>query len=182
MKNRLIILEGPDGTGKTTAAKEISRIYGYIYMRFTWTAALSGAALYDATALAVSNIITNLELNPEIGFVLDRSWISEEVYGPIFRVGKVVDLSFAANALAKYDPVIILRSRPDAVEWQAANPDAKHPYPKRKFSKVVKAYEALAETYRGNIFRKSRFVEWPLGNLCDGPVELAELLGETSKA
>lgn len=73
----IIILEGPDGAGKTTLGREIVRQSGGLYMHLTlkskmWryqTAALRWACRESMTKLVV----------------VDRHWISELIYGKIYR-------------------------------------------------------------------------------------------------
>lgn len=77
MTQGIIVLEGPDGCGKTTLARHLVQRYGAFYIhgrvhKDCWkyhTAAVSLAAKKSRDQLVV----------------IDRNWLSECVYGPAFR-------------------------------------------------------------------------------------------------
>jgi hypothetical protein len=82
--NGVIILEGPDGAGKSTLAKvlqaqAINRGYHVILVHNgPYQGVKNGLARLYAEAI-MSGVVGNSIV------IMDRSWISEAIYGPIFR-------------------------------------------------------------------------------------------------
>lgn len=77
----LIILEGPDGVGKTTLARYFVEHHGAHYMHLTYRFKQSmftyhAAALHRACKLSETRLV-----------VVDRLWISEALYAEAFRGG-----------------------------------------------------------------------------------------------
>ena len=78
---RLIILEGPDCSGKSTLAKALAdRLLYHTLMHHGPYPRLTSQQLprFYAEGMATS-------LQRWHGLVMDRSWLSEQVYGPIYR-------------------------------------------------------------------------------------------------
>jgi thymidylate kinase len=80
--SRLIILEGADGSGKTTLALDVATRFGANYVHHGPYPGLTGDAL--ARRYAVSALPAVLD---ESLVVMDRCWISEMPYGLAFRGG-----------------------------------------------------------------------------------------------
>ena len=104
MNNRGIVIDGPDGAGKTTLAREIERIRGYKYLyRGTFS---QGPAIPYFRGLGAFDRIDNR--------VVDRFALSDVVYGFVFRreshitVQEYIDLVVKP---ANYSTVIYLPSR-----------------------------------------------------------------------
>lgn len=77
----LLLLEGSDGTGKTTLAQHFVERYGAHYLHLTyrfpnrmWT--YHAAALHRACKLSQDRLV-----------VLDRQWVSEGIYANVYRGG-----------------------------------------------------------------------------------------------
>lgn len=89
--NPIIILEGPDGSGKTTLAKSIGGHYLHATHRFKGRMVLYHLALFKkAVELSQTDIV-----------VIDRWRLSELVYGSVFRNGEEEpDMTEAMFALA----------------------------------------------------------------------------------
>jgi nicotinamide riboside kinase len=103
MKHKgLIIIDGPDATGKTTLANAIiKKTPGSQYVHLTYSDSLDMYAYqFNILDQAVKDSKTRL-------VILDRLWISENIYGTVFRGGSdknfhehVMDiLAQKANAL-----------------------------------------------------------------------------------
>lgn len=78
---KITIFEGADGSGKTTAAREFAAATGARYVHCTvWPRVGPGLARFYAEAM----------LPAVLGYqdvVLDRSWLSEQPYGAVYRDG-----------------------------------------------------------------------------------------------
>lgn len=79
----LIVLEGPDGGGKTTLAKTLCRMFKGRYLHATYRYK-DNMFLYHTAILkhAVDHSVKQL-------VILDRSWPSESVYADIYRKGSL---------------------------------------------------------------------------------------------
>lgn len=80
----IIIIEGPDGSGKTTLANTLAKNPGWEIKQFSYPRTdLEKANMFDMYAevlYAGENII------------VDRSWYSEIIYGPVMRDGSYISL------------------------------------------------------------------------------------------
>jgi hypothetical protein len=81
----IIILEGADGTGKTTLAKAICKELEAHYIHATWSRELDCRMLeYQMNILSEAFENYHKTGKPTI---IDRLWLSESVYGEIYRSG-----------------------------------------------------------------------------------------------
>lgn len=79
---RLTIFEGPDGAGKTTAAKRYAEITGARYVHFP---------ALPRVNMGLARMYVEAMLPALLGYqnvVFDRSWLSEMPYGMAFREGR----------------------------------------------------------------------------------------------
>lgn len=83
----LIILEGPDACGKTTLARRLlgQDQDGYVHMH--WPKEAKDPAREMLMMHRVSLAKAEIRLRQGKRTVIDRHWISNEIYGPIFRGG-----------------------------------------------------------------------------------------------
>jgi predicted HAD superfamily Cof-like phosphohydrolase len=79
----IIVLEGPDGTGKTSIAKMLVEKYGAMYIHHTWSPELEE----QMEEYHMSSILKAKKDSLSRLVVIDRSWISEFIYADVFRQG-----------------------------------------------------------------------------------------------
>lgn len=77
------IFEGPDGGGKTTAAREFAHVTGAAYVHFSNLPAI-GSGLARCYVEAMLPALLGYQ-----DVVLDRCWLSEQPYGEVFRGGEL---------------------------------------------------------------------------------------------
>lgn len=78
IKNPIIILEGPDCSGKTTLANELMKKYkNCVYIH--------NVVSLDIATLHISAWFNAINLSDEFTVIIDRLHLSEEIYGTIFR-------------------------------------------------------------------------------------------------
>jgi len=75
---RIVILEGPDGGGKTTLARQLVEQYGFYYKH-------EGPPAPYRDNIAYYLSILNEAIEALYNTVFDRCWLGEMIYGPIFR-------------------------------------------------------------------------------------------------
>lgn len=82
--DKVFILEGPDGSGKTTLAKELSKAYNIEYKHLTY--------YEDEKDMSIQFYDTIRRINTERnGIVIDRFILSNIIYGIVFHNCKFVD-------------------------------------------------------------------------------------------
>jgi hypothetical protein len=77
--SRLIILEGPDGAGKSTLAKSLMQPGTHL----VHSGPFHGLASQDLFRMYVEAMMPAVLGHADV--IMDRSWLSEQVYGPICR-------------------------------------------------------------------------------------------------
>lgn len=81
----IIILEGADGTGKTTLANKLCEKLSAKYIHATWSRELDCRMLeYQMNILSEAY---EHYIDTSLPTVIDRLWLSESVYGTCFRNG-----------------------------------------------------------------------------------------------
>lgn len=78
----IIIIEGPDGSGKTTLAKKLSKQTGYPLVH-------RSAPKSDDEKTAMKEMYLRC-IREGADAIFDRCWYSEMVYGPIMRDASVI--------------------------------------------------------------------------------------------
>lgn len=87
MKNKIIILEGSDGTGKSTLAYEILKQTKGHLLHGSYNKNWDSIKEYHRDIVKAANLLT-----PYQDIVIDRLSISEYVYGTVFRGGPEYDI------------------------------------------------------------------------------------------
>lgn len=109
----IIIIEGPDGSGKTTLAEKLSRQTGYPIIHRTQPKTDEEKKLmmdeYLQAILSGKNMI------------FDRCWYSEMAYGPVMRDSSVIsypEMYELEEHLTRRGAIIIYATGPRAALWQ----------------------------------------------------------------
>lgn len=107
----IIILEGPDGSGKTTLAEQLHRQTGFMKLR------------RSQETDKVADLFKEYEQALKAGknCIMDRSWYSEMVYGPVMREGSAISYPqmYELERLAvKNGAIIIHCMAPETTLWK----------------------------------------------------------------
>ncbi len=79
----IIILEGPDGCGKTTLANHFIEKYDAKYIHLTWSKELEE----KMDKYQIESLLEAERLSKDHLVIIDRLWISEIVYSDVYRTG-----------------------------------------------------------------------------------------------
>lgn len=148
----LIILEGPDGSGKTTLAEYFVREHNAYYIHCTYEKDMDMFAYFTD------------KLNEAIGYleaghlvIIDRLWMSEEVYAKVFRggtkwpyAGRLFD-----RIILKYSGIYVLCIPGDLRAYLNAYNDLKQAR--------VEMYDTMESVYLGytDLWLKCVKEKWP---------------------
>jgi hypothetical protein len=141
----LLVMEGADLTGKTTLAQALCRRHGGLYVHHgvyddPWTAHLQ----------SVKRVVAEAQ---ERLVVLDRLWLSEQVYGQAYRGGPAYDLGARCldRVLQRFGAVTVLCVREDlsahVADFRRGRDEGRAEYP-RDVAEAARLYYDLA---RGNV-------------------------------
>lgn len=109
----IIIIEGPDGAGKTTLANKISEQTGFMLLHRTQP------KTEEDKKRMMDEYVQVIKANKNC--IMDRCWYSEMVYGPIMRDASVisfVQMYELENLLARNGALIIHCTAPEHVLWK----------------------------------------------------------------
>lgn len=109
----LIIIEGPDGSGKTTLAEKISKQTKYSIIH------RSQPKTEEEKKLMMGEYIQTIRSGKNM--IFDRCWYSEMAYGPVMRDSSVIsypEMYELEELLAKTGALIIYATGPKAALWQ----------------------------------------------------------------
>lgn len=109
----IILIEGPDGAGKTTLAEKLSKQTGYVLLHRS----------YPKTAEEMANMMQEYMQVIKSGknCIIDRCWYSEMVYGPIMRNETNIsypDMYELERAVARVGGIVIYCTGNRKVLWQ----------------------------------------------------------------
>lgn len=109
----IIIIEGPDGSGKTTLAEKLHKQTKYPIVH------MSQPNSEEEKKLMLGEYLQTVRNGKNM--IFDRCWYSEMVYGPIMRGGSAIsypDMYMLEEQLAKAGAIIIYATGPKAALWQ----------------------------------------------------------------
>lgn len=154
MKPKLFIIEGPDGSGKTTLSHALQRA--------TKGVLIHGRSMGDNSKRLDNerimkryheSLLEIMELNLQVGHsvIVDRHWVSHLCYN--------LNLTAAQHAQywAGFQPRLealgakyIFALDPSYLEVHRANIDPDHPYPDGYLEKVYQQYLTIFPTFKAN--------------------------------
>lgn len=109
----IIIIEGPDGSGKSTLAEQLHRQTGYTVLHRTQPKTEEDKQRMMEEYIQVIRAGKNV--------IMDRSWYSEMVYGPIMRGASVItypQMYDLEKLVAKNGAIVIHCTAPEATLWK----------------------------------------------------------------
>ena len=109
----IIIIEGPDGSGKTTLAEQLSRETGYPIVH------RSQPKTDEEKKLMMGQYLQDLKAGRNV--IWDRCWYSEMCYGPVMRDKSYItypQMYELEEQLAKAGAMIIYCTGPRAELWK----------------------------------------------------------------
>ena len=109
----IIIIEGPDGAGKTTLAEQISRQTKYPIIHRT------KPKNEEEKKLMMGEYLQTIRSGKNM--IFDRCWYSEMAYGPVMRDSSVISypqMYELEEQLSKVGAIIIYTTGPKAALWQ----------------------------------------------------------------
>lgn len=140
---RPIVVEGPDGAGKSTLCRDLAYVFGMEVFH-------TGGPLKDA-----DEAVSRVQRMKEAGAVIfDRvPHISERVYGPLRPDGKVFEVPM--NTLAELNPIVILcvgaADLGTLEEWVESQKGKSHK-PEELIRKTWEDSRRIQATYRQEVF------------------------------
>lgn len=109
----IIIIEGPDGSGKTTLAEKLHKQTKYPIVH------MSQPKTEDEKKRMLGEYLQMVRNGKNM--IFDRCWYSEMAYGPVMRGGSAIsypDMYMLEEQLAKAGAIIIYATGPKAALWQ----------------------------------------------------------------
>lgn len=140
---KLIIIEGPDCSGKSTLAKHTAIQLNACYIHSTGAKTLH-AGMHDYHKSQLQNAEVNLLQGKNV--VMDRLWPSELVYGQILRPAmsdKIYDFVEILALVSTLNPVYVFCDDEDVVVRHERNRNLDHPYSNGQFQRIVEGYRSL---------------------------------------
>ena len=135
----IIIIEGPDGSGKTTLAKQLSQQTGWSIVH------RSQPKSEEEKAQMMQGYIDALKMGKNM--IFDRCWYSEMAYGPTMRDESVISYPqmYALEALAaKHGALIIYcTDKPDTLWRRCQKRGEDYIIHKADFIDICEAFEEI---------------------------------------
>ncbi len=150
MSGKLIILEGPDCSGKTTLAEQLMEL-GFVYFHGTH---LGSSATIVQYARFHESMLADIKKNLEFGHnvVVDRHWPSHLCYNNSGGIDSFFtnEEGYAEGYGKKMDEIVrslggmyVFCLTDKCLELHAANVDPDHPYDDGFFRQVYQRYKSL---------------------------------------
>lgn len=142
-QNQILVIEGTEGVGKTTLVQKLNAI-GYLSKHFD----------YDKKALDVRQkylSIYRAASESSDNYVFDRSFMSEDVYGPVMRGGSRLSdsgvleiLSFLNSIQSK---IIVMTANDEALQSRVKLRNEEDEFAFEDILKLNRKYQEVARRY-----------------------------------
>lgn len=143
----LIVLEGCDGTGKTTLAKHLVEKYNGVYMHL---GKLTPGHEWETQTIALKDAI---EMSKTKLMVMDRHFISECIYGSVYRQGSAFPVACRSmyRAIRRARGMIVLCAPP--VDWTVEHHTKLKETREEMYDSVRDVACRYLDLWQGNILR-----------------------------
>lgn len=135
----IIIIEGPDGSGKTTLANQLSKQSSYPIIHRVQPKTEHDKKVMLEEYLEVIRTRRNM--------IFDRSWYSEMVYGPVMRDSSVIShhqMYAIESRLAKIGAMIIYCTNSPEMLWsKCQSRGEQYITSKEDFLKICRGFDEL---------------------------------------
>jgi len=159
----IIVLEGADGTGKTTLARELVKRYGAFYIH---------NGLWPNIWLRhLATVDLAIKMSQKRLVVIDRLWLSEQIYGDTFRGGPKYDLGARCldRALMRYGAVTVLCVRHDFARHMHHFEELKNSR-REKFARIEMVAQRYLDLADGNLAAGGKWYYQQLTQFQDYPL------------
>lgn len=129
-KKKIFVVEGPDGTGKTTVANILSQIYDIPVIHLTW---FDNQIDLDYQFEMVFNFLYSLPTSSLLGVVFDRFTLSNKIYS------KVCENALISHWVKDIEKLIGLLSNHCEITYVQC-------FPKNNITKYTESYKKLFES------------------------------------
>lgn len=152
-KPTLIIVEGPDCSGKTTLAKYLAREYHAAYFKMTRTKELRGSLLmYDYMRTMQATIEWNIQNGTTV--ILDRCWISEFCYSLAVRIEDHLYWKAYWPELHRHIlsmcGLYVFCERSDVIQAHREHENSEHPYTDEQIRDIAAIYKAFRKKWEAD--------------------------------
>ena len=135
----ILIIEGPDGAGKTTLANKLREQTGFMLLH------RSQPKTEEDKQRMMDEYLQVIKSNKNC--IMDRSWYSEMVYGPVMRDASVItypQMYELERRLAKVGSLIIYCTAPENTLWSRCMNRGEDYITKREvLHEICKGYDTI---------------------------------------
>lgn len=152
----VVIIEGPDGAGKTTMAQALRRKLDAVYVHHGSYQTLRGDQIARLYHQSLEPALTS-----SAAVVLDRSWLSEPIYGEVFRSGLDRTAAYRRmldRCLLSVPHVVVYLTTDLETLWRTVGgrPSVEMAKRREQLERVLAGYERSAPTWSGRVTRMER--------------------------